>query len=186
VFGFAPLPVLIEFGRLLPDMSAVSVYDRHREPALGWAWPNDREPLEFICNTGAPGPQKVALKIRVTADIGDDRFIQALPEEPVSTWEILSSRLVPSELRHKSDLSRVRELVGKMFDAIKDQHGMNVEGTVFPAAPTTCAVEFGRAWQPKVHPSFDANGQLEVKISAIEGAFTRPIGENHTRPRYRR
>ncbi len=154
VFGFAPMPVLMELGRLLPDLSAVSVYGRHREPKPGWAWPNDREPLEFTCNPGAPGPQKVALKICVTADIADDRVIQALPEEPVSIWDIHSSRLGASELRNKWDLSRFRELIGKTFDAIKDQHGMDVELSVFPAAPAACAVEFGRAWQHKVHPPF--------------------------------
>lgn len=154
VFGFAPMPVLMELGRLLPDLSAVSVYGRHREPEPVWAWPNDREPLEFTCNTGVPGPQKVALKICVTADIADDRVIQALPGGPVSIWEIRSSRLGASELRNKGDLSRFRELVGKTFDAIKDQHGMDVELSVFPAAPGACAVEFGRTWQHKAHSPF--------------------------------
>jgi len=53
VFGFAPMPVLIELGRLLSDLSAVSVYGRHREPMPGWTWPNDRESLEFTYHPGA-------------------------------------------------------------------------------------------------------------------------------------
>lgn len=154
VFGFAPIPVLVELGVLLSDLSAVSVYGRHREPKPGWAWPNDREPLEFICTPGARGPKKVALKLSVTAGITDDRVTRALPDEPVSIWEIRSSRLGASELRNKEDLSRFRELVGKTFDAIKDQHGMEVELSVFPAVPVPCAVEFGRTWQPKAHPPF--------------------------------
>jgi hypothetical protein len=154
VFGFAPMPVLMELGRLLSDLSAVSVYGRHREPTPGWVWPNDRDPLEFTCIPGTTGTKKVALKISVTADITDDRVTQALPDDRVSIWEIRSSRLGASELRNKDDLSRFRELVGKTFDAIKDQHGMDVELSVFPAAPAACAVEFGRAWQHKVHPPF--------------------------------
>lgn len=160
VFGFAPMPVLIELGRLLSDLSAVSVYGRHREPTPGWVWPNDREALEFTCAPGLPGPKKVALKISVTADIADDRVLKALPDEPVSIWEIRSSRRGASELRNKDDLSRFRELVGKTFDAIKDQHGMDVELSVFPAAPAACAVEFGRAWQHKAHPPFAVYDQV--------------------------
>lgn len=163
VFGFAPMPVLIELGRLLSDLSAVSVFGRHREPSPGWAWPNDRERLEFTCAAGAPSPKKVALKISVTASITDDRIVQALPNEPVSIWEIRSSRLGASELRNKDDLSRFRELVGKTFDAIKDQHGMDVDLSVFPAIPAACAVEFGRAWQHKVHPAFLIYDQVPEK-----------------------
>ena len=154
VFGFAPIPVLIELGVLLSDLSAVSVYGRHREPKPGWAWPDDREPLDFICIPGVRDPKKVALKLSVTAGVTDDRIARALPDEPVSIWEIRSSRLGASELRNKDDLSRFRELVGKTFDAIKDQHGMEVELSVFPAVPIPCAVEFGRTWQPKAHPPF--------------------------------
>lgn len=154
VFGFAPIPILMELGVLLSDLSAVSVYGRHREPKPGWAWPDDREPLEFKCVPGALGPKKVALKLSVTAGINDERIACALPEEPVSIWEIRSSRLGASELRNKDDLSRFRELVGKTFDSIKDQHGMDVELSVFPALPVPCAIEFGRTWQPKAHPPF--------------------------------
>lgn len=160
VFGFAPIPVLMELGVLLSDLSAVSVYGRHREPKPGWAWPDDREPLEFMCVPGARGPKKVALKLSVTAGITDDRIARALSDEPVSIWEIRSSRPGASELRNKDDLSRFRELVGKTFDAIKDQHGMEVELSVFPAVPVPCAVEFGRTWQPKAHPPFRIYDQV--------------------------
>ncbi|MCP4316437.1 MAG: SAVED domain-containing protein [Hyphomicrobiales bacterium] len=32
VFGLSPMPLLVEFGRLLSDISAVSVFQLHREP----------------------------------------------------------------------------------------------------------------------------------------------------------
>lgn len=175
VFGFAPIPVLMELGRLLSDLSAVSVYGRHREPTPGWAWLNDREPLEFTCVPGAPGPKKVALKLSVTAGIADDRVIQALPDEPVSLWEIRSSRLGASELRNKDDLSRFRELVGKTFDSIKDQHGMDVDLFVFPAAPAACAIEFGRTWQQKVHPPFLIYDQIPERGFLLRHAIGRPM-----------
>lgn len=173
VFGFAPIPILMELGILLSDLSAVSVYGRHREPKPGWAWPNDREPLEFTCVPGARGPKKVALKLSVTAGISDDRITRALPDEQVSIWEIRSSRLGASELRNKDDLSRFRELVGKTFDSIKDQHGMDVELSVFPALPVPCAIEFGRTWQPKAHPPFLIYDQVPDRGFVLRHSFVR-------------
>lgn len=154
VFGFAPMPVLMELGHLLSDLSAVSVYGRHREPKPSWTWPNNGGPLEFNCIPGPSGPKRVALKLSVTANIADDRITRAVSDQSVSIWEIRSNRLGETELRSKDDLSRFRELVGKTFDAIKDQHGMDVDLSVFPAIPAACAIEFGRTWQPKAHPSF--------------------------------
>ncbi len=160
VFGFAPMPVLMELGSLLSDLSAVTVYGRHREPKPTWSWPNDRHPLEFNCTPGPFGPTKVALKLSVTADITDDRIISSLPGQSVSIWEIRSNRLGATELRNEKDLSGFRELVGKTFDAIKDQHGPNVDLSVFPAIPAVCAIEFGRSWQPKAHPRFSIYDQI--------------------------
>lgn len=46
-----------------------------------------------------------------------------------------------------------------MLDEIKNKHGMDVHLSVFSAVPVSCAVEFGRVWQPKAHPSFDIYDQ---------------------------
>ncbi|QQO46032.1 SAVED domain-containing protein [Paracoccus sp. MC1862] len=160
VFGFAPMPVLMELGRLMSDLSAVSVYGRHREPKPGWTWPNDRPPLNFICSPGKQGPKKVVLKLSVTAGVSDNRVLSALEGEEISIWEIRSSRLGASELRNEADLAEFRELVGKTFDVIQDQHGMDVDLSIFPAVPAACAIEFGRSWQPKAHPALSIYDQI--------------------------
>lgn len=154
VFAFAPIPVLIELGVLLSDLSAVSVYGRHREPNPGWVWPGDRPPLTFTSVAGSPGPKRVALKFSITSNISNDRVEPVFQGEPVSIWEVKSDRFGASEFRNLEDLSTFRELVGKTFDAIKDQHGVDADLSVFPAIPIPCAVEIGRTWQPKAHPPF--------------------------------
>ncbi|WP_238379722.1 hypothetical protein [Celeribacter ethanolicus] len=53
-----------------------------------------------------------------------------------------------------------RQVVGSTFDAIKDQHGMGVELSVFPAVPAACAIEFQRTWPPKPHPEFKVFDQV--------------------------
>ncbi|WP_339110141.1 SAVED domain-containing protein [Thioclava sp. GXIMD4216] len=161
IFGFAPMPILMELGRLLSDLSAVSLYGKHREPKPGWAWPNDRPPLGFSMFRGRTGSKKVALKLSVSAEIVNERVIAAYGDDDVSIWEVRSNRLGTSELRSQNDLSEFRKVVGKTFDAIKDQHGMDVELSVFPAVPTACAIEFGRTWQPKAHPGFRIFDQVK-------------------------
>jgi hypothetical protein len=154
VFGLAPIPILIELGCLISDISETSVFGRHREPKPQWAWPNDGEPLSFDRRIGPAGAKKVALKMCITAGISDDRVSQAVGDD-VSIWEIRSSRFGTSVLRNQSDLVGFRLLVGRIFDEIRDQHGSDVELAVFPAVTAACAIEFGRAWQQKAHPAFD-------------------------------
>lgn len=81
-------------------------------------------------------------------------MLAAYEDNDVSIWEIRSDRLGTSELRNQDDLSVFRQVVGTAFDAIKDQHGMDLELSVFPAVPAACAIEFGRTWHPKAHLGF--------------------------------
>lgn len=163
IFGFAPIPILMELGCLLSDLSEATVYGRHREPSPGWAWPNDGEKLDFWRIAGPTGSTNVALKLSITAEITDDRVRAALPGQDVSIWEIRSSRFGANELRNQADLAGYRILAGKVFDEIRAQHGPDVELSVFPAVPTTCAIEFGRVWQPKAHVSFNVYDQTQAE-----------------------
>lgn len=163
IFGFAPIPILIELGRLLSDISEATVYGRHREPKPGWAWPNDAEQLSFDRTAGRSGPKKVALKLSVTAEISDDRVLAVFPGQDISIWEIRSSRLGANELRNQADLTGYRILVGRVLDEIQIQHGSDVDLAIFPAVPTICAIELGRVWQPKAHPAFDVYDQTQAQ-----------------------
>ncbi len=82
---------------------------------------------------------------RVTTALGDD----------VSIWEVRSPEFGTSVLRTQSSLSEFRKVVGRVFDEIRMEHGADACLSVFPAVPAACAIEFGRAWQPKAHPEFD-------------------------------
>lgn len=153
VFGLAPIPLLMELGRLLSDISVVDVYERHRFPEQQWRWPEDGPIVEFQRTAGPPGPKLVALKLAVTSEIADDRIINALGTDDVSIWQIASLHHGQGIVQHREDLARWRAVVARTLDEIKNQHGMDADVAVFPAIPVSCAVEFGRAWQPKAHPS---------------------------------
>ena len=144
MFGFAPMPVLMELGRLLSDLRAAKVYARHRELVPSWTWPNDGAPRTFETAVGSPGPTTVALKLCISADTTDDRVVRAMPDRDISIWSIRSDRLGTSVLRNEGDLVGFRMEVGRALDEIRRQHGSDVDLSVFSAVPAACAIEFGR------------------------------------------
>ena len=113
----------------------------------------------------------VALKLSVTSKITDDRVTEVLGDE-VSIWDISSDPQAHGVIRHKSDLSRYRSIVRATLDEIKNAHGMDATLSIFPAVPVSCAIEFGRVWQPKVHPSIEIFDQVRGK------GFTRRLSFN--------
>ena len=121
---------------------------------MQWSWPEDREEVQFALHRGAPGGKKAALKLSITNQVSDDAVVKALGTD-VSIWEISSDVHRAGIIRHKDDLRRFREVTRRTFDEIQNQHGHDVDLSVFPAAPLSCSVEFGRVWQPKAQPSFD-------------------------------
>nr|WP_281272084.1 SAVED domain-containing protein [Litoreibacter meonggei] len=156
--GLAPIPLLMELGRLISDISDVDVYERHREPAQ-WKWPEDGPEVTFSRTKGRAGSKKVALKLSVTSHIADDRVTDVIGDD-VAIWDISSDPQAHGVIRHKSDLSHYRSIVRATLDEIKNVHGMDVTISVFPAVPVSCAIEFGRVWQPKTHPGIEIFDQI--------------------------
>jgi len=155
VFGLAPMPLLIEFGRLLSDISAVTVYQLHREPqGQGWKWAEDEPPVNFQVNQGKPGPQRVALKLAISASIDDSRVTSVLGDD-ISIWEVTCPSPHNDVMRREVDLSSYRRLIWQTLEQIKEKHGLEAKLSIFPAIPVSCAIELGRVWQPKAHLAFD-------------------------------
>jgi hypothetical protein len=155
VFGLAPMPLLIEFGRLLSDISAVTVYQLHREPqGQGWKWAEDQPSMRFQLNQGKAGPQTVALKLALSAKIDDSRVTSVLGDD-ISIWEVTCPSPHNDVMRREDDLSSYRRLIRQTLEKIKEMHGPGANLSVFPAIPVSCAIELGRIWQPKAHLAFD-------------------------------
>ena len=69
VFALAPMPLLIELGRLLSDIPACSVFQLHREPA-DWKWRAEPQAFEYqIVQAAAAESKTVALVLALSADI---------------------------------------------------------------------------------------------------------------------
>lgn len=149
IFGLAPMPLLIELGRLISDISEAHVRQLLREPK-GWSWSLGPGQMELE----RTGPEKdghsVALKLGVSGPIDDDR-IKAVLGEDVSIWSLSAKNAHNDILRTPGDLALWRKELRAVFEAIKDRHGSAEIIHIFPAIPVSAAVELGRVWMPKAH-----------------------------------
>ncbi|CAN7379950.1 SAVED domain-containing protein [Pararhizobium sp. LjRoot235] len=149
VFGLAPMPLLIELGRLISDISEAHVRQLLREPK-GWAWNPAPGQMELIRGEPAKNGSAVALKLDVSGAIGDDRVTAVLGDD-ASIWSLSAKGAHNDILRTPSDLALWRKEVRHILEAIKDRHGNADMIHVFPAVPVSAAVELGRVWMPKAH-----------------------------------
>ncbi|MGV2978944.1 SAVED domain-containing protein [Camelimonas sp. ID_303_24] len=148
VFALAPMPLLIELGRLLGDIPNVSVHQRHREPET-WKWQMDGPSIDFIVHEPkSPTGNVVALKLGVSATLNDDRIVSVLGTG-TAIWSITAADPGNDAMRRPEDLVSYRRILRGIYDRIKAAHGEEANIHVFPAVPVSVAVETGRVWMPK-------------------------------------
>lgn len=147
VFALAPIPLLMELGRLISDITPTEVHQLHREPA-GWRWAETG--LELVFGTKAPDNinDPIALKLEVSSSIADER-IQSILGADASIWSLNVSKPHNDCMRYRDDLQAFRTNARRVLADIKEAHGEKAVINVFPAVPVSVAVEFGRIWMPK-------------------------------------
>jgi len=161
VFALAPIPLLIELGRLLSDISTAEVRQLLRAPK-GWKWDLTSPPVQFSVARPSSQGRQVALKLEVSAAIVDERVTAALGAD-VAIWSITAAAAHNDIIRRPDDVAGFARIFRTTLDAIKNAHGENTTVHLFPAVPVSAAVEAGRSWQPKAHPTlriYDQNRKL--------------------------
>lgn len=168
VFAVAPQPLLIELGRLLSDIPAVTVHQLHREPQ-GWDWRDSCEPPVFETSRRDGLGKSVALILSLSATVTDDRIEAVLGDAPI--WRITVAKPDRDIIQRREHLGRFRETVRRTIDEVKAVHGQDATIHVFPAMPVSAAVEFGRVWMPKadlpliVYDENRARGGFEPRLT---------------------
>lgn len=147
VFALGPIPLLVELGRFLGDITPMDVYQLHREPA-GWRWPKDRNRIHYQIGEPAKIGPIIALKLGLSATVADERITAVLGPD-VSIWSITAVAPNNDLMRHPEDLAEFRRLMRQLYNDIKSAHGRNTAIHVFAAVPVSVAVELGRVWMPK-------------------------------------
>jgi hypothetical protein len=147
VFALAPIPLLVELGRLLGGITPADVYQLHREPA-GWPWAATGSRIGYNTTTPANKSGPVALKLGLSATITDDRITSVLGKD-ASIWSIQADAPGNDNMRYPEDLAKFRGLLRQTYQAIKAAHGTTAVINIFPAIAVSAAVEIGRVWMPK-------------------------------------
>ncbi len=147
IFGLAPQPLLIEFGRLLSDIPAAEVYQLHREPP-DWKWQESPHDFNYIVNqppsyTGVP-----AFNLSLSASIDNSRIIKVLGED-VSIWTMTINHPNNDFLQGTEQLRQFRQSFRRILNEIKLAHDQEALLHLFPAVPVSVAIEIGRVWMPK-------------------------------------
>lgn len=161
VFGLAPIPLLFELGRLISDIATADVRQFLRDPK-GWKWDPSSPPVRYDLQLPAQMDGPVALKLEISAPVVNERVVKVLGPE-ASIWSISAVGAHNDIVRRLEDVAVFAKLFRKTLDDIKLAHGEDVTVNVFPAIPVSIAVEAGRSWQPKAHPSltiYDQNWKL--------------------------
>lgn len=173
VFALAPQPLLIELGRLLSDIAAVTVHQLHREPQ-GWDWRDARPPIEVSLHASAQTGQEVGLIVDLSATVTPERVHRVLgPDAPL--WRVTTPAPGNDVMHRRDDLAAFRRVMRQAFDAIKARHGQEARIHVFPALPVSAAVEVGRVWMPKadlplvIYDENRARGGFEPRLTIGQG-----------------
>lgn len=153
VFALAPIPLLIELGRLLSDIPAADVFQLHREPA-DWKWRTG--PTQCSYRLDPPrdtAGKQVALILGLSADIIPDRIFAVLGDQ-AAIWILTHPAPGNDYLQSAAQLAEFRRALRDAFNRIKAAHGEDANLHLFPAVPVSAAVEVGRVWMPKADLPF--------------------------------
>lgn len=151
IFAFAPIPLLIKLGTLLPDKYPAQVYQLTKEPPT-WEWQPEPEVFDFKVYEPTENYKTVVLNLSLSADIHYQRIYDAMQTKDVSIWCMdISETVFPKNdhLRGKGQLILFSRQFRKLLNMIKMKHGQNTTLHIFPAIPVAYAVEIGRAWSEK-------------------------------------
>lgn len=152
IFAYAPIPLLILLGSLLPKKYPAQVYQLKKEPA-SWKWEAESpESFEFITFEPDEDHSIVALNLSLSADIDNDRIYEALQTQEVAIWGVsIPETQFPKDdhLRSKEQLILFSRMFSKLMNRIKKRHGQNIKLHIFPSMGVAYAVEIGRLWSEK-------------------------------------
>lgn len=163
VFSLAPQPLLIHLGTLLGDIIPCDVYQRHREPQT-WAWPSGTTIPGYLIREPQSKTGKPALVLSLSATIDLKRVTSVLGED-ASIWTITVDAPHNDLMKSREQLADLRAVLRRVFDRIKFAQGQSALLHIFPAAPVSACIEFGRVRMPKA----DMPWQLYDQVNPLGG-----------------
>jgi hypothetical protein len=175
IFGLAPIPLLIYFGRAMGDTIPADVYQRHLSPA-NWRWRemNSKGFNYTLIAPEEPGKQcNVAVVLSLSGRIHRDEVVRILGE-PLPTYEITIANPSRTYLRAQEQLELFTREWRDLMTRIRAAHGNECEIHLFPAVPVAVAIEMGRALRPAADPVIHVYNleKQDAKLSRFKFALT--------------
>jgi hypothetical protein len=170
VFAFAPQPLLIKLGTLLSDIYPSEVYQLHREPS-NWQWQPVPDNTDYHVNEPNSTFPLVALNISLSASIEKDRITKVFGSQNYSEWKLTVDSPNNDFLKSRNQLISFRHEFRQLLNQIKAKHGEKAEIHIFPAIPTSIAIEIGRIRQPKAdlpYIVYDQNNKQGGFVRTLE------------------
>jgi len=171
VFGFAPQPLLMWMGRQLGDKIVAQIYEPMRVEDIDKKWKWDKEDGSGTSyNTTLIKKGKgtdVILLLALSDYLREDKYFNMLNEKP-HIYQLSIDNPVQGFLKKKSEKAAFIQACRALLNQIQNEVGNSSTIHVFPAMPTSLAVEFGRLLQPTKDPSIwvyeNINGDKPEKV----------------------
>jgi hypothetical protein len=109
----------------------------------------------------------------VSATVTPDRITSILGPD-ASIWIVTVDSPHNDIVKSQEHLAQFRAMVRPLLDRIKSVHGQNATLHVFPAAPVSIAVEFGRIRMPKADMPWQLYDQVNARGGFVPALFISP------------
>lgn len=168
LFAVAPQPLLIKLGSLVSELQPADVFQYFREPSDSWKWQVDDSDLD--CQIIAPATFNgvPVLKLELSAPVNDERITTVFGEQEVNIWTVRIANPRRDFLKSRLHLQQLKQTFRSVLDQLNVAHPNHRQVHVFPIAPNSAAIEFGRVRMPKADKELVLYDQNNKKDSFIK------------------
>jgi nucleoside phosphorylase len=182
VFGFAPIPILMAFGRILGDKRSARIFERHRH-SDSWLWESNGQELGWRINRPSikRNSEHVVILLSVSGSVSTTEIPDTLSNS-TPVYEITVARPLPNIVRTEQQLQEFLDKWRELLNEIHEFYGSGVQIHLLPATPLSISIECGRRLLPKVDPTihiYDKSGdRFNYAITIGERGAWREMNEN--------
>jgi len=149
VFALARIPILVQLGVLLDDVTNVTVHNRRRDEGWGWYSATPTENLTFPVTT-TPGEGDPVVTFSISAPVDLDALPPELKGRPRYDIRAAGVGLSPKVLRSADDLQALIDSWREVLATLEENH-RNQPINLVLAVCAAGAVEIGRAHMRAAH-----------------------------------
>lgn len=157
IFGLAPMPLLMWFGKCLGEIIHGNVHHAFRSKDNPYKWKWDEEPInfqsvEFSTTRLVEGsnPKNVVLSIAISDYLNFDKYTNLTDDlHGCSIYEISIKEPTPMDpIRKKADVIAFSKVFRATLNQIQKECGADSHIYIIPAMPACLAVQAGRSLLP--------------------------------------